>query len=355
MRGRSPAATLPVWVTLQGRLDESPMRPPRAAPHGGSTSSRACSCWLPAVSLYVLLPTLASVLASWRSLSHLDWPFAVLAVACEAASFVCLWELDRIGLGARARFPIACAQLAGNAAGRIVPGAPTPVAVEMLRRAGFDAGRATAALTASTALQLATTAALPLLALPVIVGGASVSRGLASAAYLGIAVLLLLLAAGTAAFAADRPLELAGRGIQWLLNATVRRDRHVVGLPQQLLADRDFIRTTLGGRWKGAVVAAAANTGFDYLALLCALRAAGAAPRDPRWSCWPAPPQSCSRWCRYARWLGLVEAGLVGTLKLAGVPGPRALAATLLYRLVAYWLPIPAGGVAFLLFRRRYH
>jgi uncharacterized membrane protein YbhN (UPF0104 family) len=50
-----------------------------------------------------------------------------------------------------------------------------------------------------------------------------------------------------------------------------------------------------------------------------------------------------------------VEAGLVGTLSLAGVPGAQALTATLLYRLAAYWLPIPAGGVAYLLFRRRYH
>jgi uncharacterized protein (TIRG00374 family) len=355
MRGRSPAATLPVWVTLQGRLDESPMRPPRAAPHGGSTSSRACSCWLPAVSLYGLLPTLASVFGSWRSLEHLDWPFAILAVACEAASLVCLWELDRIALGARARFPIACAQLAGNAAGRIVPGAPTPVAVDMLRRAGFDAGRATAALTASTGLQLGTTAALPLLALPVIVGGASVSRGLTSAAFLGIAVLLLLVAAGTAAFATDRPLELAGRAIQWLLNATVRRDRHVVGLPQQLLADRDFIRTTLGGRWKPALVAAAANTGFDYLALLCALRAVGAAPRPSLVLLAYTSAQLLTLVPFTPGGLGFVEAGLVGTLKLAGVPGPQALTATLLYRLVAYWLPIPAGAVAYLLFRRRYH
>jgi uncharacterized protein (TIRG00374 family) len=53
--------------------------------------------------------------------------------------------------------------------------------------------------------------------------------------------------------------------------------------------------------------------------------------------------------------LGFVEAGLVGTLRLAGVPGAHASAATLLYRLVAFWLPIPAGGVAYLLFRRRYH
>jgi uncharacterized membrane protein YbhN (UPF0104 family) len=44
----------------------------------------------------------------------------------------------------------------------------------------------------------------------------------------------------------------------------------------------------------------------------------------------------------------------VGTLTLAGVPGSDALAATVLYRIVAYWLPIPAGGIAYILFRRRY-
>jgi hypothetical protein len=342
----------------RGRAQEAGR--PSAAPSSGGLAWRqhvksGVLLLVAAASLYVLLPTLVSVFGSWRSLSHLDWPFAVLVVACEAASYLCLWELDRIALGTSAWFPIACAQLAGNAVGRFVPGAPTPFTVEMLRRAGFDAGKAAAALTASTGLQLATMAALPLLALPAIIGGAPVSRGLASAAYLGIAVLLLLVAAGAAAFATDRPLELAGRGIQWLLNHTIRRRRPVAGLPRQLLADRDFIGTTLGGRWKAAVVAAAANTGFDYLALLCALRAVGATPRPSLvllaytsavlLALLPFTPGG----------LGFVEAGLVGTLRLAGVPGTHALAATLLYRLVAYWLPIPAGGVAYLLFRRRYH
>ena len=49
-----------------------------------------------------------------------------------------------------------------------------------------------------------------------------------------------------------------------------------------------------------------------------------------------------------------MEAGLVGMLTLAGVSGRDALAATLVYRLVSYWLPLPAGGVAYVLFRRRY-
>jgi uncharacterized protein (TIRG00374 family) len=308
-----------------------------------------------AVSLYLLLPTLASVFGSWRSLSHLEWPFAILVFVCEAASYVCLWELDRIALGTSAWFPIACAQLSGNAVGRFVPGAPTPFAVNMLRRAGFDAGKAAAALTASTGLQLATIATLPLLALPAIIGGAPISHGLASAAYLGIAMLLLLVAAGAAAFATDRPLELAGRGVQWLLNHTIRRHRHVEGLPQQLLADRDFIRTTLGGRWKVAVVAAAGNTGFDYLALLCALRAVRAAPRPSLVLLAYTAAELLALLPFTPGGLGFVEAGLVGTLRLAGVPAGDALAATLLYRLASYWLPIPAGGVAYLLFRRRYH
>jgi len=308
-----------------------------------------------AVSLYLVLPTLLSVFGSWRSLSHLEWFFAIPVFAAESASYVCLWQLDRIALGTSGWFAIACAQLAGNAVGRFVPGAPTPFTVEMLRRAGVDTGEAAAAFTASTSLQLATTAALPLLALPAILGGTPVSHSLVAAAYLGVGVLVVLVAAGTAAFASDRPLELAGRGIQWLLNTTIRRRHPVVGLPRELLADRDFIRTTLGGRWKAAVAAAAANTGFDYLALRFAVRAVGANPRPSLVVLAYTAAELLALLPFTPGGLGFVEAGLVGTLTLAGVPGSDALAATLLYRLASYWLPIPTGGVAYLLFRHRYH
>ena len=240
---------------------------------------------------------------------------------CKAASLVCLWELDRIALGTRARFPVACAQLAGNAVGRLVPGAPTPFAVDMLRRAGFDAGRATAALTASTGLPLGTTGGAA-------AAGAAGDRrwraGQPRPCQRGLSRhRRAVVAAGSwyGRFAADRPLELSGRAIQRLLNATVRRDRHVAGLPQKLLADRDFIRTTLGGRWKGAVVAAAANTGFDYLALLCALRAVGAAPRPSLVLLAYTSAELLALVPFTPGGLGFVEAGLVGTLKLAGVPG----------------------------------
>ena len=39
---------------------------------------------------------------------------------------------------------------------------------------------------------------------------------------------------------------------------------------------------------------------------------------------------------------------------LAGVSGGKAVVATLAYRLASYWLPLLAGAIAYLLYRRRY-
>jgi uncharacterized protein (TIRG00374 family) len=310
-----------------------------------------------AFSLYLLLPSLVAVASSWRSLEHVDWLFALLVLACEVASYICLWELDRIALKTRAWFPVATSQLSGNAVGRLLPGGgatATAFTVSMLRRAGIDTGQATAAFTASTLLQLATTLALPIFALPAILSGAPVDHNLATAAYLGIAVLVALLLGGAAAFVYDKPLELAGRATQWVLNHTIRRKRPVTGLPQKFLASRDFVRTTLGERWLAALLAATGNTGFDYLALLCALRAVGAAPRPSLVVLAYAASELLALIPFTPGGLGFVEAGLVGTLTLAGVQANDALTATLLYRLVSYWLPLPAGGIAYVLFRRRY-
>jgi uncharacterized protein (TIRG00374 family) len=309
------------------------------------------------ISLYLLLPGLLAVFAAWPSLSHLDWVFASLTLAFEAASFACLWELDRIALHVRPWRLVAAAQLVGNAAGRLLPGGgvvSTAVTVSLLRRAGVDTGEAAVAITASTGLQVATALALPVVSLPAIVSGAPIAHSLDVAAYLGLAVLVLALAAGAAAFVADRPLELAGRATQWLLNHTVRRRRPVTDLPRAFLAARDFIRTTLGERWRPALLAAAGNTGFDYLALLCALRAIGADARPSVVVLAYAASRLLALIPATPGGLGFVEAGLVGTLTLAGVSGPDALAATLLYRLASFWLPIPAGGVAYVLFNGRY-
>jgi uncharacterized protein (TIRG00374 family) len=338
---------------------------PEAARPGSQTTSRsplrygkrAVVLVVAGASLYLLLPSLLAVFGSWRSLSHLDWPFAGLVLASEVASYGWLWQLDRIALHTTGWFPVATAQLSGNLAGRIFPGGGATAAAlsaSMLHDAGVETGDAVAAFGASTALQLATTAALPLLALPAILGGAPVNHSLAAAAYLGAALFVLLLLGGAVVMRTDRPLELAGNAIEWLLNNTVRRNHRVSGVARELLDARDFIRSTLGARWKGAVLAAAGNTVFDYLALLAALRAVGAEPQPSLVLLAYVAAELLALLPLTPGGLGFVEAGLVGTLTLAGVSGHDALAATLLYRIASYWLPLPAGAVAYLLFRRRY-
>ena len=52
--------------------------------------------------------------------------------------------------------------------------------------------------------------------------------------------------------------------------------------------------------------------------------------------------------------LGFVEAGLTATLVAAGIDADAAVAATLLFRLVSFWIPLPIGAAAGWWFRRRY-
>jgi uncharacterized protein (TIRG00374 family) len=51
--------------------------------------------------------------------------------------------------------------------------------------------------------------------------------------------------------------------------------------------------------------------------------------------------------------VGAVDAGMIGAFVLFGVPEETVFPAVLIYRLVAFWLPIPPGIVAFFQLRSR--
>jgi uncharacterized protein (TIRG00374 family) len=51
--------------------------------------------------------------------------------------------------------------------------------------------------------------------------------------------------------------------------------------------------------------------------------------------------------------VGAVDAGMIGAFVLFGIPEETVFPAILIYRLVAFWLPIPPGIVAFLQLRKR--
>jgi uncharacterized protein (TIRG00374 family) len=310
-----------------------------------------------AVSLYLLAPTLLNVFGSFPRLADLSPLWFASMLLLQAGSYGCMWAVQRLALRTDDWGPVITSQLASNAFGRVVPGgvaAAGALQYSMLVNAGLPAARVASALTASSVLVFGILLALPLLALPAIIGGAPVDRGLENATLVGAVLFGLIVATGAVAMATDRPLELVGRAAQSVRNRVMRRREPLRDLPQRLLRERDQVRQTLGRRWWQALLLAGGRWVLDYLTLLAALTAVGANPRPSLVLLAFCAAQLLGTLPLTPGGLGFVEAGLTGTLALAGVSGGKAVVATLAYRLFSFWLPIPAGGVAGVIHSRRY-
>ncbi|HEY7399314.1 MAG TPA: lysylphosphatidylglycerol synthase transmembrane domain-containing protein [Actinomycetota bacterium] len=308
------------------------------------------------VMLYVLWPSLLAVFSTGPELLSLTPAWLAAMLALEAASFASAWALQRFAVRTRSWFGVATAQLAGNAVSRIVPaGAAAGGAVQfrMLATAGIDATAAGTGLAAASLISTATLLALPLLSVPAMIAGRPVPRGLAQTAWLGAGVFVVAFAAGVVLLTTDAWLDRVARAIEWIL-ARLRRRRSEGALPAQLRVARDAIRRDLGRKWWEALLASLGNWLFDYLALLAALTAVGARPRPSLVLLAYVASMVLGMIPLTPGGLGFVEAGLTTLLVLAGITAADAALATLAYRLVSYWLPLPAGLVAAALHRRRY-
>jgi uncharacterized membrane protein YbhN (UPF0104 family) len=309
-----------------------------------------------AVSLYLLAPKLIDMFTSWPKLKTLEPWWVLLALGFEAMSFVSLWELDRIAFRTPSWFTVGTSQLTSNAAGNVIPGGgatASAIAYRMLVQAGIKAGDAVTGIAAVGVATTATVLALPLLAIPALVGAVDAPRKLAAAGWIGLAGFVAVAIVAALAFAWDRPLVLAGRGAAWGLRL-IHRDGAASGMPERLLAQRDRLLGAFGDRPWFALAGAVGKDGFDYAALVCCLAAVGARPHPSLVLLAYVAGALLSMIPLTPGGLGFVEAGLTGMLTLAGASGEQAVVATLAYRLVQFWLPLPAGGVAYLLFRRRY-
>jgi len=311
-----------------------------------------------ALGLYVVWPSLAAVFSSGPQLRTSDPLWGVPIVLAEVASFACMWALLRLALDVKPWFPIATAQLAGNAFSRIVPGgaaAGGAMQFDMLRQAGIGVTWAATGTTAVSLISTATLLGLPVISIVVIlITGAPVESDLLRVGFIAVLVCLGALAGGAVLLFSDRPLLWLGGIVQRVRNRVLRRHPPLEGLPERLVDERDLIRRVLGRGWWKALLFSTGNWLLDLTALLVALAAVGAEPRAfvvllayvvaAFLGMIPITPGG----------LGFVEAGLVGTLGLAGIGTDEALLATLVYRLAAYWLPMPTGAVAYVLAVRKY-
>jgi uncharacterized protein (TIRG00374 family) len=323
----------------------------------GAITRRGLLFAVTAISLYLLAPALLEVFGAFDELDEINPLWFVAMVALQVGSYACLWAIQRLAVRADHWGPVILSQLAANSFGRVVPGgvaASGAMQYAMLVRAGVPAGAAASGMTASSLLVFGTLLALPLLALPAIVTGVAVDPHLTRAALAGAIVFVLMVVVGAACVIWNRPLELIGRAAQALLNRLRRRHPPVSRLPEHLLHERDIVVGVLGRQWWEALLLAAGRWVLDYLTLISVLYALGATPRPSLVLLAFCAAQLLGTMPLTPGGLGFVEAGLTGTLALAGVGAGAAVVATLAYRLVSFWLPIPAGAVAAVIHRRHY-
>ncbi len=308
------------------------------------------------VAVYLLWPSLLTVFSAWPDLLHLDARWFGVMAAVQAMSFACMWQLLRVTLRVEGWLPVVTSQLASNAVSRIVPGgvaAGPALQFRMLNQAGVPGARIASGVTATSVMGLATLLALPALAIPVAVLEGPIPSGLAQAALLGGGVFLVLFLVTAVGLTTDRPLEWVGAVLQWLGNR-YRPDALATDIPENLLRERDDLRSMVGSIWWKAVLYATAVSLFDYQALLAALAAVGSTPRPTLVLLAYVAARLLSLIPVTPGGLGFVEVGLAGVLVLAKVDSADAVLATLAYRLVSFWLPLPLGLVAYVCHHRRY-
>jgi uncharacterized protein (TIRG00374 family) len=332
---------------------------PPARPHPGVRLARRAALFAVAgFSLYLLLPTLTEVFAQWPRLREIEPGWFVVMAAFEVASICCAISLQRLAFRARDWFAVVTSNLSGAAIERVVPGggaAGATVQYGMLVRAGLPGARVASGLTVASLLTFAALLVLPVLALPfVLLGSTVVSQKLVTALWLGVGLFVALSVVSAALLSSERALRALARALQRLRNWILRRRPPSRDLPDRVVRERDAILRVLGRRWWQAVLFTVGVWLLDLFTLMAALAGVGARPSLIPVMIAYCVAQVLAQIPLTPGGLGLVEAGLTGTLVLAGVSAADAVLATLAYRLFSYWLPIPVGLIAALLFRHRY-
>ncbi len=312
---------------------------------------------LTGICLYLLAPSIVEVFQAWENLDRFEplWLLAILG--CETMSFFSIFVLQRVALPDVSWFDGSMSYLIGNAFNRVTPGGGatgTALQARFLYDAGYDLTGVASALAATSLMISLAVLILPVFSFPAIIAGLNVPGSLADAAWVGAIVFAVVIAAGVMVLHRSRPLELLGDWLAWVANRFRRNQPPIEGLGRRLVEQRDRLVRTIGSHWQLAVTAAVARWAFEYLALLVALNAIGANVEPTLLLLAFSTAELLGLLPFTPGGLGFVEAGLTGTLALAGVHAADAVLATLVFRLVSFWLPLPVGLVAAFFFRRRH-
>jgi uncharacterized protein (TIRG00374 family) len=330
---------------------------------------RAVVVTLTGIGLYVVTPSLLTLFGAWPRLADVQLRWFALLVLLQLGSFAALWWLTRMALAPDpqlAELPVepppparwtsvATAQLAGNAASKVVPGGPAAGGVvqgSLLVRDGQPGAVVASALAGVGLLTTSVLLLLPVLTVPALLIGPPPAEQLRLGLLVSLILAVVLVGLGVAALTWPRSVSITGRLVGRVVHP-VKRSITPQRVAKLLLAQRARVRAVFSGRWMRAVLAAAASRMLDYAVLVAALTAFDAHARPSEVLLAYVVAQALAMIPITPGGLGFVESGLTALLVVIGIDADTAVVGTLLYRLVSFWLPIPIGALAWAGWRLR--
>jgi uncharacterized protein (TIRG00374 family) len=281
-------------------------------------------------------------------LTHLHWQWVVLAAACEAGSLFAFAVLQgrllqagklRVGLGSLSAITLAATSIAYSLP--LGPALASVFAYRQYRRQKATQALAGWVVAASLVVAVVTLAVLASIGLAV-AGAEGASYDLV---WVTVGVLILALALSM--------VFLKKRFLARVISASVRLSRRLTGRPRGEIgkeADRIVEQLTVvqlrGGQAAVAAGWGMANWGLDCACLACAFAAVGVAVPWRGLILAYGAGQLAANLPITPGGLGVVEGSITIALVAFGGSESSTVAAVLLYRIFNFWIPLPAGWVA---------
>ena len=307
-----------------------------------------------------VLPGMAGYAEAWALVRAMTWPETLLVGAVAAVNLVSyapLWMAAVPGLGfGRALL----ADLASTAVSHTVPagfafGVGTTAA--MYHSFGFSPAVITRAVAVTGLWNNLVKLAMPAVALGGLALTGHASAALTAAAVLGTALLVVAVGALVGVLARPRTAAILAAAAERLARRPARamRRRPPAGWVERTDRFRTDSLELLRHRWVQLSATAVASHVALFLVLLTCLRTVDGDGADVHWlvvlavfavtrlvTLVPITPGA----------LGVAELSYVAGLSAVGVAPVAAAAAVLLFRFLTWFLPIPLGAGAWLLWRR---
>lgn len=321
----------------------------------------AVSLGLIAATFAYFLPTIADYGQVWGVVTQLSWPWigALLGVtAINLVTFAPPWQVALPGLTFRQAFTVT---QASTALSIVVPaGIAAGIAGSygVLRRWGFELRDVTRAITLTGLWNQFLNLSFPVVAVFLLTAWGESAAALATVAFVGVAVLGVVMAGFVLILVSDRLAQdmgdVAARFVNWSLRKVRRGPVSWSG------ASFERFRTEAGDllerRWHLLTLAALAGNLTVFLVLVVSLRAMGVGPSQvslvEAFAAWafiriiaavPITPGG----------IGVIELGLTGTLVGFGGRNAGVVAAVLVYRFLTTVPTLLLGLAATFTWRRQ--